>query len=122
MPRASLCHCTRRGRSPRSGASVKISDSSTGFLGRSYSDPSFAWTEYRDLLIAAHQQLGGPIVLIWDNLNVHKDRRMRAFIDAQDWITAHHLPSYAPDLNPVEGIRSGLDPESWTRVMRLRPA
>lgn len=48
----------------------------------------FAWTEYRDL-IAAHQQPDGPIVLIWDNLNVHKDRRMRAFIDAQDWITAH---------------------------------
>jgi hypothetical protein len=47
----------------------------------------FAWTEYRDL-IAAHQQPDGPIVLIWDNLNVHKDRRMRAFIDAQDWITA----------------------------------
>ncbi|MFC8643150.1 hypothetical protein ACFUC2_20685, partial [[Kitasatospora] papulosa] len=47
----------------------------------------FAWTEYRDL-IAAHQQPEGPIVLIWDNLNVHKDRRMRAFIDAQDWITA----------------------------------
>jgi hypothetical protein len=29
----------------------------------------FTWTEYRDLLIAAHQQLGAPIVLIWDNLN-----------------------------------------------------
>ncbi|MFD3880147.1 transposase [Streptomyces microflavus] len=62
----------------------------------------------RDLLIAAHQQLDGPIVLIRDNLNVHKDRRMRAFIDAQDWITAYHLPPYAPDLNPVEGIRSVL--------------
>lgn len=47
----------------------------------------FAWTEYRDLLIAAHQQLGGPIV-IWDNLNVHKDCRVRAFIDTHDWITA----------------------------------
>ncbi|KMS76663.1 transposase, partial [Streptomyces flaveolus] len=69
---------------------------------------SFAWTEYRDLLIAAHQQLDAPIVLIWDNLNVHKDRRMRAFIDAQDWLTAYHLPSYAPDLNPVEGIWSVL--------------
>ncbi|MFJ5548583.1 transposase [Streptomyces sp. NPDC093225] len=69
---------------------------------------SFAWTEYRDLLIAAHQQLGGPVILIWDNLNVHKDRRMRAFIDTQDWITAHYLPSYAPDLNPVEGIWSVL--------------
>ncbi len=33
---------------------------------------------------------------------------MRAFIDAQDWITAYHLPPYAPDLNPVEGIWSVL--------------
>ncbi|WP_159047399.1 IS630 family transposase [Streptomyces sp. XY332] len=69
---------------------------------------SFAWTEYRDLLIAAHQQLGGPIVLIWDNLKFHKDRRMRAFIDAHDWLTVYHLPPYAPDLNPVEGIWSVL--------------
>ncbi|MFD3869519.1 transposase [Streptomyces sp. NPDC058623] len=69
---------------------------------------SFAGTEYRDLLIAAHQQLGGPIVLVWDNLNVHKDRRMRAFIDAHDWISACHLPPYAPALNPVEGIWSML--------------
>lgn len=29
---------------------------------------SFAWTDYRDLLSAAHQQLGGPLVLVWDNL------------------------------------------------------
>ncbi|MER6916042.1 transposase [Streptomyces sp. NPDC000594] len=67
---------------------------------------SFAWTDYRDLLKAAHRQLGGPVILIWDNLNVHKDRRLRAFIDAQDWLTAYHLPPYAPDLNPVEGIWS----------------
>ncbi|MFI6150483.1 transposase, partial [Streptomyces sp. NPDC051109] len=90
---------------------------------------SFTWIEYRDLLIVAHQQLGGPIVLIWDNLNVHKDRRMRAFIEAQDWITAFHLPPYAPDLNPVEGIWSLLrrssqantaftDPEHLIRVLR----
>ncbi|WP_251061681.1 transposase [Streptomyces sp. ISL-100] len=90
---------------------------------------SFTWTDYRDLLIAAHQQLGGPIVLIWDNLNVHKDHRMRAFIDAQDWITAYHLPPYAPDLNPVEGIWSLLrrssqantaftDPDHLVRALR----
>lgn len=47
---------------------------------------SFTWTEHRDLLIAAHQQLGAPIMLIWDNLNVHRDARLRAFIDSQDWI------------------------------------
>ncbi len=29
---------------------------------------SFTWADYRDLLIGAHQQLGAPIVLVWDNL------------------------------------------------------
>ncbi|WP_399895296.1 transposase [Streptomyces sp. BBFR51] len=69
---------------------------------------SFAWTEHRDLLIAAHQQLDAPTVPLWDHLNVHKDRRTLAFIDAQDWLNVCHLPSYAPDLNPVEGIWSVL--------------
>ncbi|WP_434100380.1 IS630 family transposase [Streptomyces rochei] len=67
---------------------------------------SFTWTDYRDLLIAAHQQLAAPIVLVWDNLNVHRDRRLREFIDTHDWITCYFLPAYAPDLNPVEGIWS----------------
>lgn len=69
---------------------------------------SFAWTDYRDPLIAAHQQLGAPIVLVWDNLNVHKDRRLREFINTHDWITCYFLPAYAPDLNPVEGVWSPL--------------
>jgi transposase len=67
---------------------------------------SFAWTDYRDLLIAAHQQLGRPIVLVWDNLNVHRDARMRSFADAHDWLTIYYPPPYAPQLNPVEGIWS----------------
>jgi hypothetical protein len=48
------------------------------------------------------------MVLVWDNLNVHKDRRLREFTDTQDWITCYFLPAYAPDLNPVEGVRSRL--------------
>jgi transposase len=31
----------------------------------------FTETDYARLLDAAHQQLGGPIVLVWDNLNTH---------------------------------------------------
>ncbi|MFE9628785.1 IS630 family transposase [Streptomyces sp. NPDC006527] len=50
---------------------------------------SFTWTDYRDLLIAAHRQLGTPIVLVSDNLNVHKDHRLREFIDTHDWITCY---------------------------------
>ncbi|MFI0977757.1 transposase [Streptomyces sp. NPDC021093] len=67
---------------------------------------SFARTDHRDLLVAAQQQLGGPITLIWDNRNVHKDTRLRAFANNHDWITIYYLPPYAPDLNPVEGIWS----------------
>ncbi|WP_420918691.1 IS630 family transposase [Streptomyces coelicoflavus] len=72
--------------------------------GRRDGRKSFSWRDYRDLLIAAHQQLGGPIVLIWDDLNVHKAAGLREFAASRDWLTIYYLPPYAPDLNPVEGI------------------
>ncbi|NRQ40910.1 IS630 family transposase, partial [Nonomuraea sp. NN258] len=67
---------------------------------------SFSWRDYRDLLIAAHQQLSGPIVLVRDNFNVHKAADLQKFAEARDWLTIYRLPPYAPDLNPVEGIWS----------------
>lgn len=65
-------------------------------------------------------------MLIWDNLNVHLDARMRTWIADRDWLTVHQLPSCAPDLNPVEGIWSLLrrgwlsnvaftSPDHWSR-------
>jgi hypothetical protein len=68
--------------------------------GRRDGRKSFAWSDYRDLLIAAHRQLGGPIVLVWDNLNVHKAADLRAFADAQDWLTIVYLPAYRPTSTP----------------------
>ncbi len=62
----------------------------------------FAETDYARLLDAAHQQLDGPVVLVWDNLNTHISRAMRELIAARDWLTVFQLPSYAPELNPVE--------------------
>lgn len=56
--------------------------------GRSDGRKSFFWRDYRDLLTAAHQQLGGPIVLIWDNLNVHKAAGLREFAASRDWLTS----------------------------------
>jgi hypothetical protein len=79
------------------------------YRGRKGETKAFTWTEYRDLLIAAHCQLpGGVIVLVWDNLNVHLRAELRAFTTAQAWLRVFQLPSYAPDLNPVEGIWSVL--------------
>ncbi len=67
---------------------------------------SFAWTDYHDLVQAAHDQLGGPIVLVWDNLNTHLTAGMRQFIARRDWPTVVQLPTYAPELNATEGLWS----------------
>ncbi|MEU2517102.1 transposase, partial [Streptomyces syringium] len=75
------------------------------------------------------QQLQAPIVLVWDNLNTHRAAGLRDFVAAHDWVTAFHLPPYAPELNPVEGIWSLLrrssqanttftDPDHLVRVLR----
>jgi transposase len=79
------------------------------WLRRPGQPKTFTWQHYRDLLRAAHRQLpGGQIVLIWDNLPRHRDRRLRPFLDGSDWLSTVWLPPYAPELNPVEGIWSSL--------------
>lgn len=54
------------------------------------------------LLDAAHQQPGGPLVVVWDNLNAHISGAMAELIAARDWLTVYRLPPYAHELNPVE--------------------
>jgi transposase len=61
------------------------------------------------LLDAARQQLGGPIVLVWDNLGGHTSALMSELIAARPWLRVYQLPTYAPELNPAEGIWS------WTK-------
>jgi hypothetical protein len=68
----------------------------------------FTETDYARFLDAAHQQLGGPLVLVWDNLNTHTSGAMRELIAARDWLTVFQLPPYASELNPVEPVWSNL--------------
>jgi hypothetical protein len=69
---------------------------------------SLTEADYAALLDAAHQQLGGPIVLVWDNLNTHVSAAMAEIIAARLWLTVYRLPPYAHDLNPVEPVWSHL--------------
>ncbi|MFI0420440.1 IS630 family transposase [Spongiactinospora sp. 9N601] len=71
-------------------------------------EKGFREADHARLLDAAHQQLGGPIVLIWDNLMTHRDAPMRRLIDSRPWPAVFYLPSYAPELNPAEGVCSHL--------------
>ena len=50
------------------------------------------------LLDAAHQQLAGPLVLIWDNLNSHVSAAMTELAATRDWLTVCQLPPYAHEL------------------------
>jgi transposase len=75
--------------------------------GRAGERRSFTWTDYRDLIVLVHRQLDAPVVWVWDNLNVHLTGELTDFItENRQWLTVFRLPSYAPDLNPTEGVWS----------------
>jgi hypothetical protein len=71
--------------------------------GRKGERRSMSEDDYAGLIAAAHRELQAPVILIWDNLNTHISAAMHGFIQAHpDWLTEVRLPSYAPELNPVE--------------------
>jgi hypothetical protein len=55
----------------------------------------FTKADYARPLDGAHQQLGGPLVVVWDNLNTHVSAAMRELIAAREWLTVIQLPPYA---------------------------
>ena len=49
-----------------------------------------AWSDFRDLIIAAHRSLSAPLVWCWDNLNVHLAPELAEFatLTWTDWSTS----------------------------------
>lgn len=78
------------------------------YHGRKDEPKGFREPDFADLLDAAHQQLGTPIVLVWDNLGGHTSAVMRALTASRAWLRVYQLPAYAPELNPTEGVWSSL--------------
>ncbi|MER5537683.1 transposase [Streptomyces mirabilis] len=77
------------------------------YNGRKDQPRGLGWRDFRDLLVRARIQLGGPIVLSWDNVRIHLTAPLREFIAANaDWLAVFQLPTHAPDLNPQEGVWS----------------
>ncbi len=68
----------------------------------------FTEADYTRLLDAARQQLGGPLVVVWDGLNAHVSHAMAELVAARSWLTVFRLPPYASELNPVEPVWSNL--------------
>ncbi|WP_446447169.1 transposase, partial [Streptomyces hydrogenans] len=94
-------------RTSKPGKRSRVFYSVREYRGRKGEPKGIGWRDLRDLLVRAHIQLGGPIVLVWDNLRMHLAEPMREFIATHaNWLTVFQLPSYTPDLNPQEGIWS----------------
>lgn len=82
-----------------------------------------------DVLVALRHirsHLPGPLILIWDRLTAHRDRRVQQWIAADPELYVEWLPPYAPDLNPEEGCNQNIKnavrnaaPESVEELRRL---
>ena len=50
--------------------------------------------------------LRGPIILLLDNSSTHKGKAIEQFFDKYPRLRIEYFPSYAPQLNPDEGVWS----------------
>jgi transposase len=67
-----------------------------------------------DFLRQLKSQLGGPFTVIWDGSKIHSRARLvKAYLAEHPEIVAETLPSYAPELNPDEGVWG------WTKYGQL---
>jgi len=55
-----------------------------------------------------HQLGHQPVTVIWDNLGAHHAGDLQDWAATQPWLVLEYLPSYAPELDPVEGLWANL--------------
>jgi hypothetical protein len=55
-----------------------------------------------------HQLGHQPVTVIWDNLGAHHAGDLQQWVATQPWLELEYLPSYAPELDPVEGLWANL--------------
>lgn len=70
---------------------------------------SVAKEQVVDFLMALRVHFGCPLLIICDNSQPHRSRLVRDYVASTEGrLALHFLPSYAPELNPVEFLWSWL--------------
>lgn len=63
------------------------------------------------------KHIRGKLILVIDNLRVHKSKIVIAYLKNQkDWLKVEFLPPYAPELNPVEYLWSSRKRKDFSNV------
>lgn len=60
-------------------------------------------------LKALLRQVGGPIVLLWDQHPIHRRKQVKAFLAQHPRLHVYDFPTSAPELNPVEWVWQQVD-------------
>lgn len=71
------------------------------FVCELHSDRSIKGPEVLRFLRDLRRQFG-PLLVVWDRLQAHRSKVVNAYLKRHPEITTEFLPTYAPDLNPVE--------------------
>ena len=54
------------------------------------------------------RHIPGPLIIIWDRLNAHRAKVVKASVEAHPESEVHGLPPYAPDLHPEQGCHGNV--------------
>jgi len=77
-------------------------------------DKAFCGAQVVRFLRHLLRHIPGKLLVIWDGASIHRSKVIQAFLaeGGAERLWLEQLPSYAPDLNPVEGI--------WRYLKRVR--
>jgi transposase len=68
-----------------------------------FHDGSIRSAQVVEFLKALYAHIKHPLLIVWDGLKAHRSRLVREYVESMnDKIYLAFLPSYAPELNPVE--------------------
>jgi transposase len=103
-----LYHRTRHHKKVSAIAALCVSPSRKHLrcLFRLFPDQSIDAPRLIEFVRALLRALRGPVVLLWDSLKAHRARETNTFLARHRRIHLVVLPTYAPELNPVEYLWS----------------
>jgi hypothetical protein len=110
-----LCHPYRRGKQISMCGLVAYRPAAgqgeppAAWMGFDLLEGAYDTRQFIRVLDGLGHQLGHqPMTVIWDNLGAHHAGDLQDWAATQPWLELAYLPSYAPELDPVEGLWADL--------------
>jgi transposase len=94
--------------SKRRQVSTAIGLTLSGRIYKNHFDHAIHGADMVRLLRHLRSRVCGPMILIWDRLQVHRSKPVKSFLAEHPEIDVEWLPAYAPELNPEEDCHGNI--------------